>query len=181
MPPLRREAAPLLDPRRFGLLCAAIALCGVAVGFGLATIAMWRTGPGHAGACATWAMPAHPTWPHMMRAAPAAERPAFIGVEVHSLDAWRARALDVPGRAGGALVTELFDGYPAKSAGLETGDVISMVDGEAVTGARHLVSLISRQRPGTPVALVVLRHGDRHMYEITTTAWPAELPLPDAD
>jgi membrane-associated protease RseP (regulator of RpoE activity) len=57
----------------------------------------------------------------------------------------------------GVLVLEVLKGTPAERAGLEAGDVITGVDGEAVTKGTDLVDVM-RGKEGK-VALQVVRHG----------------------
>jgi len=57
---------------------------------------------------------------------------------------------------------EVAPGFPAQAAGLESGDRIVEVGGQAVTSFPQLVDHISNTGPGRPVDLVVLR-GDRRI------------------
>jgi S1-C subfamily serine protease len=55
--------------------------------------------------------------------------------------------------APGALVGGVIRGYPAQRAGLAQGDVITAVDGQAVTSANPLTDLLSAHHPGDTVQL----------------------------
>lgn len=56
-------------------------------------------------------------------------------------------------QASGAIVGGVLRGYPAQRAGLAQGDVITSVDGEAVTSASRLTDLLSAHHPGDTVQL----------------------------
>ena len=67
----------------------------------------------------------------------------------------------------GAVITAVYEDSPAAEAGLQTGDVISKVDGNDVSGMDldSIVSLIKGEK-GTEVKITVLRYGQ----EIETAA-----------
>jgi S1-C subfamily serine protease len=69
--------------------------------------------------------------------------------------------------SGGALVTEVHPGTPAARAGLRPGDVIAAWDGAPIEGMLELAAEVRRTRPGTQVALEVLRSGARISIEVT--------------
>jgi S1-C subfamily serine protease len=56
-------------------------------------------------------------------------------------------------QASGAVVGGVLQGYPAQQAGLAQGDVITSVDGHAVTTAASLTGLLSDHHPGDTVQL----------------------------
>jgi S1-C subfamily serine protease len=68
-------------------------------------------------------------------------------------------------------VVSIEAGSPAARAGLESGDVIIQFDRAVVSGIDDLHRLLTDERIGTVVPLVVLRRGQRR--ELTIT--PGEL------
>ena len=60
---------------------------------------------------------------------------------------------------GGARITQVRSGSAAASAGLRTGDVITAVDGQAVSAAGDVVERISALSAGDSVTLTVQRNG----------------------
>jgi S1-C subfamily serine protease len=56
-------------------------------------------------------------------------------------------------QASGAVVGGVLPGYPAQQAGLVQGDVITSVDGQAVTSASGLTAALSAHHPGDTVRL----------------------------
>ncbi|WP_082539337.1 YlbL family protein [Microbacterium sp. Root553] len=81
-----------------------------------------------------------------------------------------AAALDELGYDTGAevVVQEVIDDAPAEGS-LEAEDVITAVDGTAVSSAKQLKQAI-QDAGGAPVALTVQRAGDEHVVEVTPEA-----------
>lgn len=71
----------------------------------------------------------------------------------------------------GVLVGSIERASPAASAGLREGDVIVQFDGTVVGGIDDLHRLLTDERIGARVRMIVLRRGRRH--ELTIT--PGEL------
>jgi S1-C subfamily serine protease len=66
---------------------------------------------------------------------------AFLGIEVQS------------GGAGGLVVGGVVSGGPADSAGLEAGDVITSINGHAITTSNSLASYLLTKKPGVTVTI----------------------------
>ena len=67
----------------------------------------------------------------------------------------------------GAYVVEVTDGSPAAEAGIEVGDVITSIGGEAVTSADSAILAVRSHDIGETVEVVVMR-GDREMsFDVT--------------
>ena len=67
----------------------------------------------------------------------------------------------------GAYVVEVTDGSPAAEAGIEVGDVITSIGGEAVTSADSAILAVRSHDIGDTVEVVVMR-GDREMsFDVT--------------
>lgn len=77
----------------------------------------------------------------------------------------------------GAEIMEVVEGSPAEDAGLETGDVITEVDGKAVTATHPLDAVIGRYEPGDRVRLTVLRDGDEETIRVQLESRPVQLPF----
>ena len=90
---------------------------------------------------------------------------AFLGVFMKELDPATAEALGVPTDAG-VLVADVIDGSPAAKAGVKSGDVVTTLDGEAVTDSRQLSRLVERLEIGETVPLAVLRDGGRRTLDL---------------
>jgi serine protease Do len=81
-----------------------------------------------------------------------------LGVTIDDVDPADAEiyGLDAP---SGVEVIQLIAASPAERAGVELGDVITHVDGLAVTGGGHLMELLARNEPGQVVKLALVRYG----------------------
>jgi S1-C subfamily serine protease len=60
----------------------------------------------------------------------------------------------------GTLVTDVHEALPAKSAGLEPGDILLDFDGTPLEGPDDLVRLLTAERIGRAVPIRLLRRGD---------------------
>jgi putative serine protease PepD len=72
----------------------------------------------------------------------------------------------------GALVQQVAPGGPADDAGLRAGDVVTAIDGAAVTGPSDLVSAIADHAPGATVALTVRRGSSTRRLTVTFGTQP---------
>ncbi len=84
----------------------------------------------------------------------------YLGVTVRNIDQEIQEAFGLPGREG-AFVEEVLPGHAGDKAGLEHGDVILTVNGDAVKNTRDLIDHISAMPPGSKVRLEVLRDGKK--------------------
>src|SRR5579872_260210 len=82
----------------------------------------------------------------------------WIGVQIQPVTADIADSLGMK-KAEGALVAEPQANGPAAKAGIESGDVITAVNGEPVKDARELARTIGGLPPGNAVKLNVLHKG----------------------
>lgn len=67
----------------------------------------------------------------------------------------------------GALVAGVSTNSPAQEAGLQEGDVITAVNGEAITGSSDLKSKISSSEVGDTLSLEVYRNGETIQINVT--------------
>lgn len=72
----------------------------------------------------------------------------------------------------GAIVTIVESGAPAGDGGIEQGDIVIEVDGDAIEGPAGLISAVRDREPGDQVAVVVLRGGDTHTLDVVLTTRP---------
>lgn len=83
-------------------------------------------------------------------------RRAVLGILPNSVTAETAARLNQPVKSG-AGVSEVTKDSPAEKAGLKTEDIITALDGEAVTSAGDLRRLLRPHKPGDVVTLTVRR------------------------
>ncbi len=67
----------------------------------------------------------------------------------------------------GADIADVVSGTPAEQAGLRSGDVVTALDGESVTGAESLTAQIRERAPGSEVTLDVARNGSIQQVQVT--------------
>jgi Do/DeqQ family serine protease len=82
-----------------------------------------------------------------------------LGVTVLSLTADYRKSLGLADDVQGALVSSVSEGSAAARAGIESGDIITSVRGQAVKGSAELRNLIGMQKVGESVEVGLLRDG----------------------
>jgi serine protease Do len=96
---------------------------------------------------------------------------AWLGVQVQPVTAGIAESLGMK-NAAGALVDEAKADTPAAKAGIEAGDVITAVNGNAIKDSRTLAREISGMAPGSSVRLDILRKGEAKSINVTLATLP---------
>jgi putative serine protease PepD len=74
---------------------------------------------------------------------------------------------------GGASIGSVRSGGPADSAGLQTGDVITAIDGKAISSGDDAVNAIDAHSPGDKITVTVLRGGAHKSIDVTLGTRPA--------
>jgi serine protease Do len=95
----------------------------------------------------------------------------WIGVQIQPVTSEIADSLGLKGETG-ALVADPQANGPAAKAGIESGDVITSVNGAPVKDARDLAKKIGGQAPGETVKLGVLRKGTEKSVNVTLGTIP---------
>ncbi|WFU38429.1 Do family serine endopeptidase [Bradyrhizobium sp. CB82] len=95
----------------------------------------------------------------------------WIGVQIQPVTSDIADSLGMK-KAEGALVAEPQANGPAAKAGIESGDVITSVNGEPVKDARELARTIGGMAPGATVKLNVLHKGQDKVVNLTLGQLP---------
>src|SRR5438067_13907516 len=95
----------------------------------------------------------------------------WIGVQIQPVTPEIAESLGLK-KAEGALVAEPQANGPAAKAGIESGDVITAVNGEPVKDSRELARTIGGFAPGAAVKLNVLHKGQDKTVNITLGQLP---------
>jgi serine protease Do len=96
----------------------------------------------------------------------------WIGVQIQTVTPEIADSLGMK-KPEGALVAEPQANGPAAKAGIESGDVITGVNGQKVHDARELARTIGGFAPGTSVKLDVLHKGQDKTVELTLGTLPS--------
>src|SRR6267154_56729 len=95
----------------------------------------------------------------------------WIGVQIQPVTSDIADSLGLK-KAEGALVAEPQANGPAAKAGIESGDVITAVNGDSVKDARELARTIGALAPGNAVKLNVLHKGQDKVVNLTLGQLP---------
>ena len=95
----------------------------------------------------------------------------WIGVQIQPVTPEIADSLGLK-KTEGALVAQPQDNGPAKKAGVESGDVITAVNGEPVKDARDLAKKIGAKMPNDTVQLTVIRNGSEKAFKLTLGELP---------
>jgi len=84
----------------------------------------------------------------------------YLGLVPRDLDDATREALKLERNEKGVFVDQVEDGTPAEKGGLKAGDVITRVNGNAVSDPTQFRFMIAECRPGSAVTLTVLRDGE---------------------
>jgi len=96
----------------------------------------------------------------------------YMGVAVQDVTQELADSFGLKSRQG-ALISEVRPGSPAATAGIQSGDVVTALDGHPVENAGNLSLAVSEASPGTHLGLDLLRNGKPQHIDVTATTKPA--------
>jgi serine protease Do len=97
----------------------------------------------------------------------------WLGVQVQPVTKGIADSLGMK-KAEGAMVDEPQANSPAAKAGIESGDVITAVNGSAVKDSRDLARQIANMAPGSSAKLDILRKGEAKTMTVALGTMPNE-------
>ena len=100
----------------------------------------------------------------------------FLGVQINPVDQDFAEALGIPENSG-EFIQSVQPGQAAAAAGLQAGDVVISVNGEAITRSRSLSYIVANIVPGTRVPVEYIRDGERRRATVTVGRRPTEAEL----
>jgi serine protease Do len=110
----------------------------------------------------------------------------FLGIQYAALDPEVAREFGIAGGMEIGALAKRGDQYigPAKEAGLQAGDIITHVDGRAVTSSDDFRRSIAGAAPGTQLKFTILRPGptatETREIAVTLGNWDAQNTEPPA-
>jgi len=91
-------------------------------------------------------------------------RHAYVGVFLNSSS------------AGGAQISSVQSGSPASIAGLQTGDVVTAIDGKAITSTQQFIETVDTYAPGQTIDLTVKRGGSTMQIKLKLGLRPQSQP-----
>lgn len=103
----------------------------------------------------------------------------YLGAMIQDLTPPLAKQFQLKDNSG-ALVGEVKSGSPAAKAGLQAGDVVTDFNGRKVADSRHFRLRVAETRPGTTVAVKVLRDGAAKTLNVTVRELPGEPKIVNA-
>ena len=83
----------------------------------------------------------------------------FLGVETRDIDADVRGLMKLPVDSRGVLVVRAERATPAARAGLRKDDLITTVDGQAITSSVQFNRIVASKLPGAKIAIKILRDG----------------------
>ena len=97
----------------------------------------------------------------------------YLGVYIDDLDQKMAKTFNYTGK--GVLVIEPIANGPGAKAGVQRGDIITKVAGQAVESADQLRNRVARSTPGTKIELEVFRAGKTVTLNMIVEAQPEQI------
>jgi len=95
----------------------------------------------------------------------------WLGIEGTEITAKAAMDSGNPG-VRGVLVVGVFIDSPADKAGVETGDIITAINGKPVYKVRNVLENIASHKPGDKISISLLRNGKPLQLMMVTTQRP---------
>jgi serine protease Do len=93
-------------------------------------------------------------------------RRGWLGVRVQSMSDEIVESMGLPKNAG-ALVADVTEGSPGKTAGIEPGDVITEFNGKPIKDMKELPKAVSTTEIGATVVVKVIRKGKEMIFNVT--------------
>ena len=105
-------------------------------------------------------------------------RRPWFGARLQRVTSEIAAALELE-RTSGALVQQVYEGSPAEAAGIQSGDVITSVDGRDVADQRAFQYRLTTKGIGGMAVIGLVRNGRRLAVRVPLKPAP-KIPAPDA-
>lgn len=90
----------------------------------------------------------------------------WLGLMGQDIDLNSARAMNLA-NADGMLVNSVYDGAPAKSAGIKTGDIIRTINSSHVRDVDDYINALRNQTPGEKIRIGIIRDGQERQITVT--------------
>jgi len=100
----------------------------------------------------------------------------YIGATIQNFTAEMAEAQGL-GSQRGAIVANVSPGGPSEKAGLQSGDIVTSVNGVSVKTSSELTREVAKAKAGDVLRLDVIRAGKRRVVEVRSGVRPTEREL----
>jgi serine protease Do len=100
----------------------------------------------------------------------------WLGVTIQALTDGLAQSFGLDG-TDGVLISDVISDGPAERAGLETGDVVTHIDGRAIADSNALRLAVAESEPGAKLELTIIREGDEKSVHVTLAQRPSSREL----
>ncbi|MGQ2906352.1 MAG: Do family serine endopeptidase [Aliihoeflea sp.] len=97
----------------------------------------------------------------------------WLGVQIQPVTDEIAESLGLE-NATGALISQPQADGPAVAAGIQSGDVVTAVNGQAVASPRELARLVGNLTPGNTVTVDIWRNGETQQVEVELGTLPGD-------
>ena len=97
----------------------------------------------------------------------------WLGIMIQDVNEDLAKSFG--GKKGGALISEVTDNSPARKSGLLQGDIITTINGAAVTDVADLRNKIAMTPPNTELSLRILRDGKEKELVVMVGEQPSDM------
>ncbi len=97
---------------------------------------------------------------------------AYMGVELVSVDPQIQQQFGITASSG-AFVAQVVAGSPADQAGIRGGDVITSIDGQTVSAASDVSSIIQNDKPGQKISVQLQRGSNQMTVQLTLGTAPS--------
>jgi serine protease Do len=95
----------------------------------------------------------------------------WLGIRIYTVDSFAASMYNLAVDKG-VLITEVANGSPAEKAGLEAGDVITMVEGKEITSVDDLLTLVNTYKVGQSITITYMRGRIENHVSVTLAESP---------
>ncbi|MDP3803165.1 trypsin-like peptidase domain-containing protein [Brevundimonas sp.] len=96
----------------------------------------------------------------------------YLGVEIGNLAPFR-ESMGLPENTRGALINSVTPGGPADRSGLQAGDIVTAMNGTAITSSSELTRRVGQARSGDTLRLEILRDGRRQTVNVRSGTRPS--------
>lgn len=101
----------------------------------------------------------------------------YLGVEITSLTRAYRESMGLSADTKGAFINSVTPGGPAERGGIQAGDIVLSLNGEAIDSSTELTRLVGRARAGDTLRMEVLRDGRRQTVTVRSGTRPSESEL----